>query len=91
MKRTDIKVNNEFIIKFCHSFHRRQKEVLQAKINDGKMSAYQANQNYITIIQYKELAELLESKKMEWKDLIKMVRESEVKKQPRQVKIHFPT
>ena len=51
MKRTDIKVNNEFIIKFCHSFHRRQKEVLQAKINDGKMSAYQANQNYITIIQ----------------------------------------
>lgn len=73
MKRSQIKINNKAIIQYCKREHSMQGRVYPKQVDAGKMTSYQANQNYFIITELKELAEALELKGYSWQELKNIV------------------
>lgn len=69
MKRSQIKINNQAIIKYCKREHAMQARVYPRQMNAGKMTSYEANQNFFIISELKDIAEALELKGYTWQEL----------------------
>ena len=73
MRRNQIKITNEVIIKYCKREHVMQGKVYPKQVESGRMTAYEANQNFAIISEVKELAEALHLKGYNWQELKKFV------------------
>lgn len=73
MNRNQIKIDLNVIIAYCKREHGMQSKVYPKQIAKQKMSQYEANQNHLVITEYKELAELLQQKGIQWHEFKKMM------------------
>lgn len=69
MNSKQIKLSNNVIASYCKREHEMQKRVYPRMIQDGKMTQYQANTNWLIIQELGEMAQLLEDRGMTWQEL----------------------
>lgn len=73
MNRNDIKIDTKEIIDYGKREHRMQIGVYNKRLQEGKMTSYQANLNYTVIQELIDVATILEKRNITWSDFRKML------------------
>lgn len=74
LKRSDVRLNNQKIIKYCKAENTYQEYVFRPKVEAGKMAAMVAAEKYCIILELRELVEDMVARKISWQDLRKQVK-----------------
>lgn len=69
MKRKDINISNAAIAAYCKREHAMQLQVYPKRIGESKMKEYDARLFWCIIQELGEMAQLLEERGLDWKEL----------------------
>ena len=89
-KRSDIKLKTEDFIKELERELIMRKAVYTKQVKEKKLSEYQANKRYLIMLELKELMQLAEKRKIQFKELKKWVEDWESQTTAKQSAIQFP-
>lgn len=92
MKRSEVKINLDKIIKYCKAEHTFQKLVYGKKVKSGTMPKLTANTNILILMEYKEFCEELKKKGYTYEDFKKMRDNLPTRnRRAKQEELQFPT